>query len=254
MHYLIADDTFNERTDKIELLLRVRDKSKLNLTFAGYNRLDLIARKPEQILLLNELNFNGMFFGIESMNHQAAKFIGKGCKPEEITNTLHKLKDSFGKKLITTAGFIIGLPHDTPETVEEWTRTILQKDYPLDFYRFHGLVITQNSNTSSVFSLNREKYGFKTIENSSFSEYTWKNDVWDYGTCQKLAKSLNDRANALNKRLSPFISTAMIKYGYTWDELTDMNTSDIAEYDMVEKHQKYIDDYIIRLENYVFKK
>ena len=46
-------------------MLRVRDRSKLDLSFFGYNRLDLIARKHDQLDLLKDLNFKGMFFGIE---------------------------------------------------------------------------------------------------------------------------------------------------------------------------------------------
>jgi hypothetical protein len=255
--YLVVDDTFNERMDKIELLLRVRDKSKLDLTFAGYNRIDLIARKPEQISLLNELNFNGMFFGIESMNHQAAKFIGKGCKPEEITETLFKLKDSFGDKLIASGGFIIGLPYDTPETVNEWTNMILQKDYPLDSYAFNGLSMASNANTTSEFFQKREKYGFQKIENDRFGDYTWKTNVWDSRTCEKLATEYTQKAFKLNKKLSMFTALGLMKYDYTWETVSAIKIGShggVYQQDKIDEHKKYLNEYIDKLENYVFKK
>jgi radical SAM superfamily enzyme YgiQ (UPF0313 family) len=252
-YYVVADDTFNERTDKIELLLRVRDKSKLDLTFAGYNRVDLIARKPEQISLLNELNFNGMFFGIESMNHQAAKHIGKGCKPEEITETLHKLRDVFGKKLLMAAGFIIGLPYDNPLTVEEWTRIILQKDYPLDHIQFSTLSLDSNANNSSIFFREKEKYNFQKIENFS-APHMWKNDTWDYIICDSLATKYRNEAHKLDKNLSGFAAMGLMKYGYTWDELITLKNSIIREdHSLIEKHQTYINKYLQKLENFVFQ-
>jgi radical SAM superfamily enzyme YgiQ (UPF0313 family) len=230
--------------------LRVRDKSKLNLIFTGYNRIDLIARKPEQISLLNELNFNGMFFGIESMNHQAAKFIGKGCKPEEITETLYKLKDTFGKKLLATGGFIIGLPYDTPETVEAWTRDILTEDYPLNHYVFTPLAMTANASTVSVFSKEKEKYGFRKMENNS-QMHTWKNDIWDFDICDALSKKYRGEVSKLGKKISSFTAMAMMKYGYTWEQATELKIKDINDNSMIVKHQKYIDDYVIRLLNYL---
>jgi radical SAM superfamily enzyme YgiQ (UPF0313 family) len=62
LNYFILDDTFNERTEKIEMMIRIRDKSKLDLNFIGYNRIDIIAAKPEQMFLLKEMNFTGHFF------------------------------------------------------------------------------------------------------------------------------------------------------------------------------------------------
>jgi radical SAM superfamily enzyme YgiQ (UPF0313 family) len=249
--YLLMDDTFNERTDKIELLLRVRDRSKLNLTFAGYNRIDLIHRIPEQVQLLNELNFNGMFFGIETMNHKAAKFIGKGCKPEDITETLYKLKDAFGDKLVTTAGFIIGLPYDTPETVEAWTRTIITPDYPLDNYSFSALALTSNSNSESIFFADKQKYGFEKIDNWL---HTWKNDVWDYYSCRELVQKYSLEAFDLNKGIGAFRSISVRRYGYSWEQIRNLKTKDIEGDStfLQTNHLQYIDRYINSLKNTVF--
>jgi len=249
--YLLMDDTFNERTDKIELLLRVRDRSKLDLTFAGYNRIDLIHRIPEQVQLLNELNFNGMFFGIETMNHKAAKFIGKGCKPEDITETLYKLKDAFGNKLTTTAGFIIGLPYDTPETVEAWTRTILTPDYPLDSYSFATLALTSNSNSESIFFADKQKYGFEKIDDWL---HTWKNDIWDYYGCRELVQRYSQEAFELNKGIGPFRAMSVRRYGYSWEKIRNLKTKDIEGDStfLQTNHRQYVDRYIDSLKNIVF--
>ena len=187
-----------------------------------------------------------MFFGIESMNHNAAKYIGKGCKPEEITDTLFKLKHEFGKKLITTGGFIIGLPHDTPYTVEEWTRVILQKDYPLDSYMFNPLSMTSNSNTVSEFSREREKYGFQKLNNN---HYSWKNDIWDNQICTKLANRYNSEATALNKRIKSFTAIGLTKYGYSWEDISNMSPNDINGDFILINQQEYISKYLTRLDN-----
>jgi hypothetical protein len=254
-NYLIADDTFNERTDKIELLLRVRDRSKIDLMFGGYTRLDLLARKSEQIQLLNELNYNGMFFGIETMNHRASKNIGKGIRPEETTETLHKLKDVFGKKLMTTGGFIIGLPYDTPETVEEWTSMILTKDYPLDHYRFAPLVLATTSYTTSIFFKDREKYNLNKIDdnpNQFHFNFTWKNEIWDYYICDTLSTKYRNIANRLPQKPGLFNSMGLLKYGLTWEDTLDMTMGQACDVDLIiPSHKKYINDYLSGLLNHL---
>jgi radical SAM superfamily enzyme YgiQ (UPF0313 family) len=249
--YLLTDDTFNERTDKIELLLRVRDRSKLNLAFTGYNRIDLIHRIPQQVQLLNELNFNGMFFGIETMNHRAAKFIGKGCKPEDITETLYKLKDVFGSKLSTTGGFIIGLPYETPDTVEAWTRDILTPEYPLDHYSFSALSLSSNSNSESIFFADKQKYGFEKIDEYYFS---WKNNIWDYYRCRELVQRYSREAFDLNKGMGSFRAISIRRYGYSWEEISKLKSKDVEDGAtfLQTNHRRYIDRYIASLKNTVF--
>ena len=245
--YFIIDDTFNERTDKIEMMLRIRDRSKINLSFVGYNRLDLIARKPYQIKLLKELNFDGLFFGIESLNYQSAKIIGKGIHPEEVKQTLFKIKSEFPTCSIY-AGFIIGLPFETRETFKEWSDWILRDNSPIDSVIANGLTLSISSHNVSEFFQNPEKYGYKRIVSNPLA---WENDHWNFEECDKIAKKFMYDLTRLGKqKVSSFRATGYTRYGYDYNTLISTNLKYLNQLDINRKVKKFVDDYVDNLLNH----
>lgn len=245
--YFIVDDTFNERSDKIEMLLRVRDRSKINLSFVGYNRLDLIARKPYQIKLLKDLNFDGLFFGIESLNHQSAKIIGKGIHPEEVKKTLFQIKSEFPSCFIY-AGFIVGLPFETRETFTEWSNWVLSAESPIDSIDANRLALTISSHTVSEFFNNPEKYGYKRRYDNPLA---WENDHWNFEECTVLAKKfMDDFSKAGKQKISTFAATGLIKYGYSYESLIATNRNDLNKLDLQSKVKNFVDKYVNNLLDY----
>lgn len=241
--YVIVDDTFNERTDKLEMLLRVRDKANLDLNFLGYNRLDLIARKPQQLNLLKDLNFNGMFFGIESFNYESAKSIGKGLRPEEATETLYKIKDVFKNKVSITGGFIIGLPYETPETFDNWFNKITDKNFPIDSFNLCGLGISNNTHNQSEFFSNPQKYGYTLLENGN-----WKNDVWTSQECSKLSQELIFKVyNNGRQRVPMFIAAGLSIIGFDFNQNFLTSFKDIRTDETLNLFNNKIKEYIERL-------
>lgn len=245
--YLIVDDTFNERNEKIELLLRVRDRSKLDLNFVGYNRIELIHTK-NQYALLKDLNFNGMFFGIESLNYPSAKVIGKGIRSEKIIETLYKLKDQFNNKLIITAGFIIGLPHETRDTLDQWTQLIFKDDFPIDNFSFAGLGIKKaDAWGKSEFSKNPEKYGYVLPPPVDLT--SWKNEHWTSGECAFIAGRINNQLyNSGRQRFGAFQLPVYSKFGFTFDDLLGKS---INSFDSITDslNKTYIDEYVTYLKS-----
>lgn len=244
--YLVVDDTFNERDEKLEVLLRVRDRSKLDLNFTGYNRIDLIARRPQQLSMLKDLNFNGLFFGIESMNYESAKAIGKGIKPEEITETLHKIKASFNNKVTISAGFIIGLPYETPETFYKWFREVRDPNYPIDSVILNFLGIYKTSTSSSDFYDNPEKFGYTVTPNT----IRWKNDIWDSEVCRNIA--VKERQNMIDTgrlKLNNFEVASFPILGYPFDTMLKTNYSFSRQSDYIERRQSVITEYFNKLKN-----
>ena len=223
--YLIVDDTFNERNDKIEMMLRVRDRSKLDLNFVGYNRIELINSK-NQYGLLKDLNFNGMFFGIESLNYPSAKAIGKGIKSNKIIETLYKLKEKFNNKISISSGFIVGLPYETKDTLTEWTDLLFSDNFPIDNISFSGLGIRKNEAWGrSEFGLNPEKYGYTLGQISN----TWKNDHWDDYQCFLIANELNKKAYQSGRnKTGAFQLPVYGKLGLTFDEVVGKSLIDGA--------------------------
>lgn len=174
-NYVYLDDTHNDSTDKLEMLYnKVYSKLPFKIKFCTYLRLDLLYAHPEMIDLLKESGLISCFFGIESLNYESNKIIGKGIKQEKIIYTLETIKNKWGDNVRTEGGFIIGLPNDSKESLQSWI-SILEKENLLHSYRFHSLGINKSFTRkpwSSKFDQNPEKYGYKMIENNH-----WINNV-----------------------------------------------------------------------------
>jgi hypothetical protein len=240
--YVVIDDTFNERNEKIELLIKIRNRSKLNLNFTGFNRVDLIARKPEQLTLLKDANFNGMFFGIESLNYDSAKSIGKGIRPEEITETLYKIKDKFNDKINLTGGFIIGLPFETPDTLHKWWDEISKDSYPLDSIAMTPLGIYKTEPSQSEFFKDPESYGYTLGPNG------WSNSIWDFRTCLQIQRKLSQEifTNARQKS-NNFRIASLTALGYNFEDVVKTPARFFYSSEFTSKYNAFINQYVNKL-------
>lgn len=255
LNYQIIDDTFNERTEKLETLLRVRDRAKLDLSFFGYNRLDLIHRFPEQISLFKDLNFRGHFFGIETYNHESSKIIGKGLKEADATETLLKIKNCFGdKKVNITAGFIVGLPKETPKTFFDWFSRVSKDEYPIDSFGVYPLHLAETTHTTSEFFNNPSKYGYRFIENFKVSDTNsykkWKNEYWSVDDCTTIAQEIKQTLYQTGRsKTGGFYSLGMTSFK---KDLASVLNNPEKEVDLNfyrEKFSERIEKYFDRLES-----
>ena len=235
-HYMILDDTFNERTDKMEMLCRIRDRAKLDLQFGSYIRLDLVAKKPEQIPLLKDLNLVFQNYGIESLTRKAAAAIGKGCDPEELIDTMYKVHDAMNGKVSMEAGHIIGLPHETPETLEASVTRLAET--PVDIINFQPLNLVQSAYGKSEIWANPDFYGYTVIDDPYIpGKQTWKNEIWDQETCRQLAWDYEKRyVESGRMRLGGTVGAfGMINLGYDFLETTKMTIKEFRSEEMVEE-------------------
>lgn len=175
--YIFSDDTYNDSLEKIITLHdEVFSKLPFKLNFTSYLRLDLIMRYPDMAKYLKASGLQNAIFGIESINHQSAKSIGKGVNPKEQFDFLRDLKKSEFSEINTHSGFILGLPHDTEDTCIETREFLLSDKNPLDSFsvqRLHLNVKIEGRLRAqySEFDLNYSDYGYKVSDNS------WINDV-----------------------------------------------------------------------------
>ena len=79
-------DTFNETTEKIEMLCRVQDKLKINIKFSSYLRIDLLHVDRYHFFIKLDQTCH---FGLESFNHESAKAIGKSLRKEKIKESTY---------------------------------------------------------------------------------------------------------------------------------------------------------------------
>ena len=252
LNYQIIDDTFNERTDKLEMLLRVRDKSKLDLSFVGYNRLDLIRRFPEQIGLFKDLNFKSHFFGIETFNYESSKIIGKGLKFEHATETLLKIKESMQEKVSITCGFILGLPKETIHTFSDWFLKIVKDDYPIDHINLNSLWISETTHTKSDFFSNPKQFGYSFYDKKFSDTYSvpiWKNENWNQEVCQKIVDDFRYKLTTSGRnKVTGFHAIGYLSLGGELDDILNIRQKDVNYSFYNEKHLERIQKYVAKLE------
>lgn len=121
--YIFCDDTFNDSTQKLELLAKMVDRLPFELSFSGYIRPDLTANNPEQLDLLRHIGLRFAKMGIESLNSETRKAIGKGTSFERILKCLSDIRARWGDEVITSGSFVFGLPKETRESIlfqEQW--------------------------------------------------------------------------------------------------------------------------------------
>jgi radical SAM superfamily enzyme YgiQ (UPF0313 family) len=243
-NYFIIDDTFNERTDKIQMLLNVRDRSKIDLRFGAFNRIELIARKPEQLPLLKDLNLSSMFFGIESLNYETSKTIGKGIKKEEISETLSRIRTIYNNNISITTGLIIGLPHETEETFSKNFEWITREDSGVDTITISPLELATSTHTESSFIKNPEKYGYTILKDTG----KWVSDQWTSDRAGELArKYILEIQQSGRQKVSSYTALVLTGLGYDFEKLIKMSEKDL-DYNAINIQQKsFINNYIQRL-------
>lgn len=219
--YIFADDTYNESVSKLEYFLDVFRRLPFKLEFVAYLRHDLIWRFPEMADLLMESGLKSAVFGIETLNHEAGKLVGKGLHPELSTETMRWLKHDKGwnNNIFMSSGFIVGLPTETRDTVSEWAEQVLDFKYPLDAARFHVLGITPDTvrTSKSEFEINYKDYGYY-FDNSKSTG--WINEHWNFEEANQLAEELHVFSMGIGRQKAHgFLPMMLQNHGYSWHEI-----------------------------------
>lgn len=141
--YMVADDTVNDSIEKVEYLHEVFTSLPFKVRLSCHLRLDLIAANPRMVPLLHEMGLSSCNFGIETFNRKAGAAIGKGARPELLQDTLFKLKDEWGDDVFTSVNFLVGLPHESVESLNKTFDWIHRPDFPCHGVSVNRLYISQ---------------------------------------------------------------------------------------------------------------
>lgn len=187
--YTIVDDTFNDSTEKLEMVKRVVDRLPFKPAFWCYMRLDLIVTNPEHIQLAKDIGVREVYFGIETLNREAGKVIGKGMDPKRITDTLEECARVWGHDTWIMTGLICGLPKDTVEAFEKSCAYFDRPDRPVGHINTTPLRIIKHTEFTkhrfnAAFELEAEKYGYEF----PYEDVPWrwiKKDGTDIDTFEK---------------------------------------------------------------------
>ncbi len=247
-NYYITDDTVNDDIDKLCALVEMIKSLPFKPTFTGFFRLDLIYRYKEQAKILVELGVIGIFFGIETLQHESARSIGKGLHPNKVKDTLYWLKEEWRNKINISAGIILGLPYDTLEYFDSLIEWSAQKECPIDHIQFYPLHLNKRDINKpgmyvSEFNTNPDIYGYTFPGDNNFMYWELESQGLSYTLVDRISKEFNVLRSPYNK-VAGFEMSKYLSLGIDIQDLYNMYQTDISKkYDMVSINSEILTRY-----------
>ena len=147
-NFYAADDTINESDEKLIILAEAVEQLSFKPNISCFARLDMLSARPQQMDLLERIQFLSIFFGIESFNTDASKQVRKRSGIGDVYATLEELKQRC-PNTFTVGGLIIGLNGDSKESIINSTKLVIEKQL-LDAIQVYPLSITRSSSLLSL--------------------------------------------------------------------------------------------------------
>lgn len=265
--YVFSDDTYNDTLDKVKMLHDdVFSKLPFKIEFTTYIRLDLMIRFPEMVPYLAQSGLKSALFGIETLNHLSGKVIGKGLDPMTQFQFIEEIKKNEWKDVLTYSGFMLGLPHDTPESLDEFEEFIFSDKNKLDAIKVDPLYIHPprfkhlNRIYYAEFDIEHEKYGYECyehIESDPWTEVRWRNHItgMNFDQTYKRAREIEDRSlNSAKFKFGGFMYSYYKTLGVPGPEMmTTSNKEILQKYNIDRLKLAKIQDYKSRLKTLSLK-
>lgn len=210
--YLLTDNIINDYEEKLKFLIRIREKTGVDIRWSGYVRADTIKTK-EQAKLMAEAGIAGATFGIESLKKESGPSIGKMTDKAKIIKSMELFREAVGENCITTGSFIAGLPGETEDELYQTYEWLVSPEglNLFDNYTFSSLKIYPNQETKNSINISRnDPFRDYKIINNNPSHWTspWGNSE----RYQDLASTfIKNRKSAINGFSIPFLNNVGIK-------------------------------------------
>lgn len=244
--YIFCDDTFNDSVEKCRMIYEISQQLPFKLEWWGYIRLDLMRAHPETIEWLFESGLRSALFGIETLNPETSKIVGKGGDRESLFAVVRKIKEKYGPKVNLHGTFIFGLPRESVESMQQTAEFLLSDQNPLDSWAVQPLNIKPaNNNYSNDFlsAIDRDfaKFGYTNLgeaHSQGRGMYTmvkyptgqmiWKNEHTDYLAVEAFAEQVRAQEAEKNKnRVSGMGSFTFASLGVDLDDILNKLHSDV---------------------------
>lgn len=175
--YQVTDDTYNDNQIKVDLLAEIAEEIDFKLDLVMYARADLLRAFPGSAEKLIKAGVKGVYFGIESLNEQSSKAIGKGISGDRLKEYLVTLKKN-NPQLHITCSFITGLPYESIETFNENLEWALASGV-VDSWVFNplGIVIANDATGVAPFTYEYKDYGYVEMTQEEYDEKVKANTV-----------------------------------------------------------------------------
>jgi radical SAM superfamily enzyme YgiQ (UPF0313 family) len=184
--YHFCDDCFNDTRKKVEETCNAFLQLPFKLEWVAYARADVAVKFNETVDLMLESGARGLYWGIESFDHTAAKQAGKGTHPDLIKEFFLNYREKFKNNCLNEGSFIIGLPGETKHSLHSTLDWLIENDV-FDFLTFGPLgIMPYSENFDNVvldyadYSRNPAKYGFTKIEFG-------KKKYWEHSTMNSIS-------------------------------------------------------------------
>lgn len=240
--YMFADDTYNDSIEKVTSYHDMLSTLPFDVKWSTYARIDMIYRYPEMAKLMLESGLQSVFFGLESFNHETAKIVGKGLDPNKVKDTLYMVKDVWGDKVSITSSFIVGLPHESIDSILDTVEWLSSKDCPIDNVKMIPLTIKKRKKSQfniSDIGMNYEEYGYDIDDNG-----VWKNEHMSLPKAKKLVNEFHSDPLKEKQGLSGYMFLSRLQnLGYSFEEANSTSyTKDDVDKKFVKLKQQYVDN------------
>lgn len=244
-HYYFADDTLNESTVKLEMLVEVVNQLPFKPQFWAFTRLELLCTDPAKIDLMDKIGIRAMYFGVETMHMEAGRVVGKGYSREKQIEVITQIKQNY-PHISLHGSFIAGLPKEPYDSIVLTLDQLKTNDIPLDSWSMRPLFIEQfdggDPTTYSEFDLNYEKYGYNVLDISPEGVVLWENDqgLKFVDLLGDIQKKLDDSKKTKHYYVPGIDAFQLVNVGY---DLSSVLSSNLYGFDWNEAD--------IRLDNFI---
>jgi radical SAM superfamily enzyme YgiQ (UPF0313 family) len=241
-NYVFVDDTCNEDQDKIVALARINKDMNYKIRWSGYCRADLIwSHKNHNVLL--DSGIDQVYFGMESFHSKASQSVGKGWNGKYAKGWIPTLHNDLWNKSVGMEGsFIVGLPHEDENSLNE-TVTWLEDNFYFRGY-FRGLKLLPGSE----FTKNPEKNGYIKDANLEWTNSTLPNSI-NGMTAHSIAESLNNRLIA-SMPLRGFWVSELYGLGYSKSQIEE-NKFLFFKNLITKRKEQFLYDYKQKLKSFI---
>lgn len=199
-NYYVADETFNDRTEKVTKFANVVEKLNFKPFFTGCVRADLMISRPQDKEELLRMGFLAHLYGVETFHHQAGKAVGKGMDPIKMKEglvTVRKYFETHGtKQYRATISLIVGLPYEPISSVFETKDWLLENWQGQSFNILPLEVPISEFDNPSKIGLNWKKYNYEDASNDpTINCLTPMESVWENIFAKKYLIWKNEHTN-----------------------------------------------------------
>jgi hypothetical protein len=230
-NYYIADETFNDRADKVRKFADAVERLDFDPFFTAFIRADLMVARPEDQQHLLRMNLLGHFYGIESTNPETLRVVGKGMHPDRLLPGILEAKKYFethGRQIYrATISLIAGLPHETIQSLEN-TKHWVEANWKEQQLLWFPLWIPENINgqTLSEISIDPSKYGYTRYQGIVAEDnrlrvdlMPWQNQHMNQAQAAEFCRQFYERNRQFKITLSAFDLHVLCRPGFSIDQL-----------------------------------